>query len=57
MRRLTLDRATTLGLFALAYMVALWQRPGRATSDTKIDLHVDPGRCLERVFSVWTPDQ
>jgi arabinofuranan 3-O-arabinosyltransferase len=55
MRRLTFDRATTLGLVALAYMVALWQRPGRATSDTKIDLHVDPGALLERVFSVWTP--
>lgn len=55
MRRLTFDRATTLGFVALAYMVALWQRPGRATSDTKIDLHVNPGELLERVFSVWTP--
>jgi len=55
MRRLTFDRATTLGLIALAYMVALWQRPGTATSDTKIDLHVNPGELLERVFSVWTP--
>ncbi|MEA2420848.1 MAG: arabinofuranan 3-O-arabinosyltransferase [Thermoleophilaceae bacterium] len=55
MRRLTFDRATTLGFVALAYMVALWQRPGRATSDTKIDLHVNPGELLDRVFSVWTP--
>ncbi len=45
----------TLAFFALAYAVAFWQRPGWATSDTKIDLHVDPLRFLGDVASVWTP--
>jgi arabinofuranan 3-O-arabinosyltransferase len=45
----------TLAFFALAYAVAFWQKPGWATSDTKIDLHVDPVRFLGNVASVWTP--
>ena len=41
-----------LGL--VAYAVAFAQRPGLATADTKINLHVDPGRFLGDVASVWT---
>jgi arabinofuranan 3-O-arabinosyltransferase len=56
-------RATGLGaarrdrllMAALAVAVALIQRPGTATSDTKIDLHVDPVGFLADVASVWTP--
>ncbi len=49
------DRALPLGLAAAAFVLAFIQRPGWATSDTKIDLHVDPGRFLTDVASVWTP--
>ena len=45
----------TLGFAALALALAFWQMPGTASSDTKIDLHVDPGRFLSDVASVWTP--
>jgi arabinofuranan 3-O-arabinosyltransferase len=45
----------TLGFVAAAWLLAFWQSPGRATSDTKIDLHVSPGRFLSDVASVWTP--
>ncbi|MEA2438540.1 MAG: arabinofuranan 3-O-arabinosyltransferase, partial [Thermoleophilaceae bacterium] len=44
-----------LALAAGAYALALLQRPGLATSDTKIDLHVDPGGFLGRVADVWSP--
>ncbi|MEA2404126.1 MAG: arabinofuranan 3-O-arabinosyltransferase [Thermoleophilaceae bacterium] len=47
--------ALPLGLAAAAYALALVQRPGWATSDTKIDLHVDPVGFLSDVASVWTP--
>ena len=41
--------------FAIAsFALAFAQRPGWATSDTKIDLHVDPGSFLGQVASVWT---
>ena len=43
--------------FALAvasFVLALVQRPGWATSDTKIDLHVAPARFLADVADVWT---
>jgi arabinofuranan 3-O-arabinosyltransferase len=41
--------------FAIAsFALAFAQRPGWATSDTKIDLHVDPGAFLGQVASVWT---
>jgi arabinofuranan 3-O-arabinosyltransferase len=56
-RRLTTHlhgRAITLGFVAFSFALAFWQRPGWATSDTKIDLHVDPGRFLSFVASVWT---
>jgi arabinofuranan 3-O-arabinosyltransferase len=37
-----------------AFVLAFIQRPGLATSDTKIDLHVDPVRFLADVASAWT---
>ena len=40
----------SVGCFALAFA----QRPGLATADTKINLHVDPGRFLADVSSMWT---
>ncbi|HEY2636873.1 MAG TPA: alpha-(1-_3)-arabinofuranosyltransferase family protein, partial [Solirubrobacteraceae bacterium] len=55
MARLTRDRLYTLGFVGLCLALAFWQRPGWATTDTKIDLHVDPGRFLNQVASVWTP--
>ncbi|MGH3993553.1 MAG: alpha-(1-_3)-arabinofuranosyltransferase domain-containing protein, partial [Pseudonocardiaceae bacterium] len=45
----------TLGFAAFTFLVALWQRPGWATTDTKIDLHVDPVRFLGDVAAAWTP--
>ena len=54
MRRAARDRMTTLGFVALSLAIAFWQKPGWATSDTKIDLHVDPGRFLSGAASVWT---
>src|ERR1700685_4213633 len=48
------DRATTLWFIAFSFALAFWQRPGWATSDTKIDLHVDPGNFLTQVASAWT---
>ena len=44
-----------LGFAVLGFALAFWQRPGWATSDTKIDLHVDPGSFLSEVASVWSP--
>ena len=38
------ESAIALGLAAAAFVLAFVQRPGWASSDTKIDLHVDPGR-------------
>jgi hypothetical protein len=49
------DGAMTLSFIAFSVALAFWQRPGWATADTKIDLHVDPGRFLSQVASVWTP--
>src|SRR5436309_15576620 len=49
------DRLVPLGLAAAAFVLALLQRPGLATSDTKIDLHVDPGSFLGHVAEVWSP--
>ena len=48
------DARFTLGLTGLAFALAFWQLPGRATSDTKIDLYVDPVHFLANVASVWT---
>src|SRR5215217_2007935 len=44
-----------LALAVLAFALALAQRPGRSTSDTKIDLHVDPVGFLGDVSSLWSP--
>jgi hypothetical protein len=54
-RRRDPARRDCLVMAALAVAVALAQRPGTATSDTKIDLHVDPVGFLADVASVWTP--
>ena len=48
------DRAMTAGFVLFSFALAFWQRPGWATADTKIDLHVDPGRFLASVASAWT---
>jgi arabinofuranan 3-O-arabinosyltransferase len=50
--RRTVGVPLLLGL--LAYALAFVQRPGLATADTKINLHVDPGRFLGDVASMWT---
>jgi hypothetical protein len=55
MRRPSRDATITLGFVALSFALAFWQRPGDATSDTKIDLHVDPVAFLDRVLSAWNP--
>jgi hypothetical protein len=44
-----------LTLAAGCYLLALLQRPGLASSDTKIDLHVDPSGFLGDVAAVWSP--
>ena len=43
-----------LGLAAASFAIAFLQRPGQATSDTKIDLHVDPSGFLADVASLWS---
>ena len=55
MRRPSRDATITLGFVALSFALAFWQRPGDATSDTKVDLHVDPAAFLDRVLSAWNP--
>jgi arabinofuranan 3-O-arabinosyltransferase len=52
--RFTRDRAITCLFGAFSLALAFWQRPGWATADTKIDLHVDPVRFLSQVASAWT---
>ncbi len=37
-----------------SFAIAFLQRPGQATSDTKIDLHVDPAGFLGDVASLWS---
>jgi arabinofuranan 3-O-arabinosyltransferase len=49
------DRAVPLALSALALLLAILQRPGWSSSDTKIDLHVDPVRFLGEIAALWTP--
>ena len=46
----------TAALAAGCYLLALLQRPGWAVTDTKIDLHVDPGRFLADAAAPWTTD-
>ena len=45
----------TLAFAALSFGLAFLQRPGWASSDTKIDLHVDPAAFVGEVASVWSP--
>jgi len=47
-------RILPAALAAVAFALALLQRPGLASSDTKIDLHVDPGGFLADVASAWS---
>ena len=54
MRRPTRDGVMAAGFIFASFALAFAQRPGWATSDTKIDLHVDPGSFLGQVASVWT---
>src|SRR4051794_31022660 len=51
----TRDKAVPLSLAAGCFVLALLQRPGLASSDTKIDLHVDPTGFLGDVAAVWSP--
>src|SRR5215210_1653033 len=51
------DRLVAPGLAALAFALALFQRPGVATSETKIGLHVDPLGFLAGVASPWSPTE
>jgi arabinofuranan 3-O-arabinosyltransferase len=53
--RPTRDHIFALGFAAVSFALAFLQRPGWATSDTKVDLHVDPGGFLADVASVWAP--
>lgn len=50
------DRLLTAALAAGCFLLALLQRPGWAVTDTKIDLHVDPGRFLADAAGPWTAD-
>jgi hypothetical protein len=43
-----------LAFVVASFTLAFAQRPGWATSDTKLDLHVDPGPFLGQVASLWT---
>src|SRR4051794_16716354 len=47
-------RTLEAALAALSLLVALVQRPGLASSDTKVDLHVDPAGFLRDVASAWS---
>ena len=51
------DRLIALGLAALSLALGLVQRPGRASADTKIGLHVDPVGFLADVASAWSPTE
>src|SRR4051812_40071168 len=50
----TRERLLVPGLAVLAFGLALAQAPGRASSDTKIDLHVDPVGFLGDAASAWS---
>src|SRR5512142_1997751 len=54
MRERRREVAIPLALGAGAFALAFAQRPGLTTADTKINLHVDPGRFLADVASMWT---
>ena len=46
--------AIPLGLAVFSFVLALLQRPGGSSSDTKVDLHIDPSEFLAAVASPWT---
>ena len=48
------DHTFALGLAAVSFALAFLQRQGWASSDTKIDLHVQAARFLGEVASVWS---
>ncbi|HEU4975927.1 MAG TPA: alpha-(1-_3)-arabinofuranosyltransferase family protein [Baekduia sp.] len=48
-------RSIPLAVTALAYAVALVQRPGQDVADTKVNLLLDPVRFLHDVASLWSP--
>src|SRR4051794_24853940 len=48
-------RAMPLALALLAIAVAVLQRPGWSSSDTKIDLHTDPVSFLGEITHLWRP--
>jgi arabinofuranan 3-O-arabinosyltransferase len=56
-RRFPRDRLIALGLAALGLALGLVQRPGQASADTKISLHVDPVGFLADVASAWSPTE
>ena len=43
-------------LAALTYLPVLLAHPGRVVADTKQYLYLDPGRVLERAWSMWDPN-
>jgi hypothetical protein len=49
------DRLLAAVPVGIAVALAAAQTPGRATSDTKIDLHVDPAGFLADVAATWSP--
>ena len=55
MRLRARDKAVPLSLAVGCFVLALVQHPGLASSDTKIDLHVDPSGFLGDVAAVWSP--
>src|ERR687888_499899 len=43
-------------LALLAYVPVLLTKLGKVVTDTKTYLYLDPGRLLERAFSMWDPN-
>jgi hypothetical protein len=54
-RSRTRPGAVPAALVALAYVLALVQRPGTLVADTKVDLYVDARSFLTEVLSAWSP--
>jgi hypothetical protein len=53
MSRRALSGACSFHLAAVAYIPVLAAHPGRVVADTKQYLYLDPGRVLERAWSMW----
>jgi hypothetical protein len=45
-----------LGLAVLAYVPLMLTAPGKVAADTKQYLYLDPGRVMERAWSMWDPN-